>query len=237
MRRDDPTPARQDPLFDQFARLVCRPYLMAMHAVRWEGLENMPRTGPVIVAANHQSFYDPVLISTAVPRRINYMAVRYFYDSPVVGRLMRLAGCVPVDQEAHISTAYGKLLRLLRAGRACGIFPEGGRSTDGLVQAPWPGVGALVLASGAPVVPVTIHGAYHAWPWRNRLPFPSPIQVRFGKAMRFGPPQRRQDHARRDEISREIMLAICDGLEALGQPGPAEAGRRSVRAGLRDTRL
>ena len=78
-----------NPLFDQFSRLVCFPYLALAHRVKWYGAEHVPTSGPAIIAANHQSFYDPVIVSMAVPRRVMYLAWERYVRFPVLGFLMR----------------------------------------------------------------------------------------------------------------------------------------------------
>jgi len=229
MRPDDVAPQFGNPKFDQFARFFLYPSFLLAHRIRWQGAQNVPRTGGVIIAANHQSFYDPVIITMAAQRRIIYMGLDKYFAYPLLGTLMRAFDCIPVDQSARTSVAYARLVRMLRDGRLCGIFPEGGITLDGFVHAPWPGVGALVLDSGAPVVPVTIYGASRAWPRHRALPCPAPIQMCFGTPMTFDISCPAQNaHARRAAIARQVMLRVCDGFEKLGRPDMAETSRANV---------
>jgi 1-acyl-sn-glycerol-3-phosphate acyltransferase len=224
------TTSREVPWLDRFARVVTYPWFRIVHAVRWFGPGNIPRRGPVLMAANHQSFYDPVIVSLTAGRRITYMGLKRFFGYPVLGGLMRRFGCVPVPEHPRTATAYRELLRALREGAACGIFPEGGRSADGLVGSPRPGVGALALAGEAPVVPVTIHGAYRAWPIGRHLPRAGRIEVLFGRPMRFT--TKGQDRPipreRRAEVSKEIMLRIAEGFAVLGREDVAERSRARI---------
>ena len=77
-------------------QLLGVPYFSILHSLRWRGQRNVPRRGPVIIAANHQSYYDPVMVTIAANRWITYMGHRRFFHYPVLGRLMRMSGCLPV---------------------------------------------------------------------------------------------------------------------------------------------
>ena len=221
-----------NPLADRLSRIVCYPYFALVHRFHWEGQEHIPRTGAVLFAANHQSFYDPVLLSLASGRRIVYLAMQYYFRYPVLGRLMRFYDAVPVRAESPGPSAYGQMVRALRRGRACGIFPEGGRSPDGLPCPHRPGLGAMALRTGAPIVPVTIWGAHRAWPPWRALPRPGHIRMLFQKPVEPGElVGGRLSNARqaREEVTRAVMHRIVDGLEKLGYPRSARAARRRLR--------
>jgi len=210
---------------DRAGRPLVGAYFAVAHRLRWRGRENVPPTGPAILAANHQSFYDPVVISLAAGRPVVFLGDLYYYRMPVVGHLMRLFGTVPVEVGSAGPGAFRSMVRALRRGHTCGIFPEGGRSPDGLIARPRPGAAALALRTGAPLVPVTLSGAYAAWPLTRKLPRPAPIAVRFGEPMRpEGPSTRR----RRREVLIELMLRIADGFRELGRPELARRSRRRV---------
>jgi 1-acyl-sn-glycerol-3-phosphate acyltransferase len=182
----------------------------------------------VIFAANHQSYYDPVVISLAAGRRIIYMGLKRFFEVPLLGALMRAYGCLPVREGSRVPRAYARMIRLLRRGSACGIFPEGARTTDGLPQPPNPGVGGLALATGAPVVPVTLLGLHRVWPVGRRLPRPGPVLIRFGEPLRFGADREgSRDAGRRREVARVVMRKIVEGFGSLCRPRLA---RRSMDA-------
>ena len=201
-------------LADQFARRLFYPCFALAHRLRWRGAERVPQSGPAIIAANHQSFYDPVLIGIAVPRRIVYMALARYFGGRVLGPLMQFCEALPVDESGSVPNAYRGMLKALRGRRLCGIFPEGRRTTDGRPRSPRPGVGALALATGAPVIPVSIRGAYHAWPPHRLLPRPGSIELLFGYPLHF--PKDREasrDARRRRETARRIMNRIVEGLD------------------------
>ena len=197
------------------ARIVWRPHV--------EGLDNLPLTGPVIVASNHLSFIDSVVIPVLSPRKVVFLAKEdYFTGTGVRGALMRgwfeALGTVPVDRD-DTKSALGALdvaLEVLARGDAFGIYPEGARSRDGRLYRGRTGVAHLALSSGAPVVPVGLIGTEKLQPIDARIPRLAKITVRFGRPIDFtgrfdGVPLGR---ARR-EATDDIMAAIH---ELTGQP-------------------
>ncbi len=224
--------ASDNPWTDRLARALFFPYFAAMHRFRWYGAENVPREGPAILAANHQSWYDPVLISMAASRRVIFLGWDYFCNMPVLGTLMRLAGTIPIDLDGPEPTALARMVRALQEGHVCGIFPEGGRTHDGLLEEPKEGAATLALRTGAPLVPVTICGAYGAWGRGRPLPRPAPISLCFGEPLHV---RRRVDapkatpHERRREVTFELMSRIADGFARLGRPDVARACHERLR--------
>ncbi|SES14995.1 lysophospholipid acyltransferase family protein [Lentzea albida] len=166
------------------ARLVYRPVV--------EGLENIPTDGPVILAANHLSFIDSVVIPMVVPRRVSFLAkAEYFTGTGLKGSLSRWffssLGHVPVhrgkgrDARAALDTAA----EILARGDAFAIYPEGTRSLDGMLHRGRTGVARMALESGAPVIPVGIIGTDKVQPVGSRFPKIVPVTVRFGEPLDF----------------------------------------------------
>jgi len=197
------------------AKLVWRP--------RIEGLHNIPESGPVIVASNHLSFADSMVIPIVVPRKVVFLAKEdYFTGTGVKGALVRGwfegIGMVPVDRD-DTRSALASLdiaLDVLGRGEAFGIYPEGARSRDGRLYRGRTGVAHLALTSGAPVVPVGLVGTERLQPVGATVPRLARVTIRFGTPIDFtgrfdGVPLGR---ARR-EATDEVMAAI----QALsGQP-------------------
>jgi 1-acyl-sn-glycerol-3-phosphate acyltransferase len=191
------------------ARAVWRPTV--------EGLDNVPPTGPVIVASNHLSFADSLVIPIVAPRKVVFLAkADYFTGTGVKGALSRGwfngIGMVPVDRDDTRAaiTSLDTALAVLRRGEAFGIYPEGTRSRDGRLYRGRTGVGHLALTSGAPVVPVGLEGTQHLQPVGSRVPRLARVTVRFGQPLHFagrydGVPLGR---ARR-EVTDEVMAAIA----------------------------
>jgi len=221
-----------NPWIDRLARGLFFPYFAVMHRFRWQGAENVPRSGPAILAANHQSWYDPVLIGLAAGRRVTFLGWDYFCNMPVLGALMRLAGTVPVDLDRPEPSALARMIRALEDGHLCGIFPEAGRTHDGLLEKPKEGAAALALRTGTPLIPVTICGAYRAWGRGHPLPRPTPISLCFGAPLRVSRPAdgtRADLHERRRELTFELMSSIADGFGRLGRADLAGACQERLR--------
>jgi 1-acyl-sn-glycerol-3-phosphate acyltransferase len=173
-----------------------------------QGRRHVPRTGPVILAANHLSFLDSIVIPLLAPRPISFLAkAEYFRRGRISRPLFTALAAVPVERGGHraaqesLQTALG----VLTAGGAFGIHPEGSRSRDGRLYRGRTGVAWLALASGAPVVPVAVLGTDRVQPVGRMLPRPGRIEVRFGPPMVFD--EERGGRARR-RVTDEIMAAI-----------------------------
>lgn len=172
------------------------------------GAENMIEEGPCIIAANHCSFFDPPLAGIASRRAIHFLARKTLLDWPVMGRLMPDWNVIPVDPKNAERSALMGIIRVIRAGGAALVFPEGTRSRDGQPQAARPGVGMIVAKTGAPVVPVRIFGSFEAFPRDRKTPHRVPITVVVGKPLYFPP----EDLASRDayqKTSDRIMDAVA----------------------------
>jgi cytidylate kinase len=165
---------------------VLRGIARSILRIRFEGDEDLPRTGPLIVAANHASSADPVLIgaflNAKLGRPVNWLGKRELLEFPLTGWAFRIAGIHPVDREAADLDAFRTAMRILEAGQVLAVFPEGTRSRDGALQPVREGVGMLALRSGAAVLPVAVVDSDLAWPRGRLLPrFGSRVSVRFGR--------------------------------------------------------
>ncbi|HUA07742.1 MAG TPA: lysophospholipid acyltransferase family protein [Candidatus Acidoferrales bacterium] len=167
--------------------------------LRAYGTENVPMTGPLVVACNHVSNLDPPLMGSCCPRRISYMAKKELFAIPVLGPAIAAVGAYPVDREGSARAAIKKSLEILTAGGCVGIFPEGGRNMHGDKEAR---TGAALLASlaHAPVVPVYIGGSGQA----ARL---HQIKVAFGKPL-WLPQDRKATREDLAKFTEDVMAAI-----------------------------
>ena len=190
------------------------------------GLKHVPRTGGVILASNHLSFVDSVVIPVVVPRNVVFLAKSDYFDGTGLRGAMQRAwfvglGMLPVDRD-DTRAAIASLdvaLEVLGRGEAFGIYPEGTRSRDGRLYRGRTGVAHLALTAGVPVVPVGLVGTERVQPVGSRLPRVVPLTVAFGPpiqvAGRFdGVPLGR---ARR-LLTDEVMTAIAglSGQEPAG---------------------
>ena len=129
--------------------------------MRAYGTENVPKTGPLIVACNHVSYFDPPVLGTTCPRRISYMAKEELFRIPVLGPAIRAVGAYPVDREGSATSAIKRSVEVLRQGGVIGIFPEGGRARGDQSEARG-GVALLASLGKAPVVPARLVGTDQA---------------------------------------------------------------------------
>jgi 1-acyl-sn-glycerol-3-phosphate acyltransferase len=175
-----------------------------------EGAENIPGTGPVIMAGNHVTFIDSMFLSLVVDREVFFIGKdEYVTGKGLKGRAMawffRFAGMVPVDRDGgHGGVAAlmtGK--RILEEGRMFGIYPEGTRSPDGRLYRGRTGIARLTLMTGAPVVPFAMIGTERIQPTGSGMPRISRFAVRFGQPLEFA----RYEGMDRD---RYVLRAVTD---------------------------
>lgn len=165
--------------------------LAGLTRVRVEGaIDDIPRSGPVIVAANHSSNLDvPVLGSSLMPklgRRLQWLGKRELFDWPFIGWIARNGGVHAVERGAADVEAFRIATRILEEGHALFVFPEGTRSRDGSLGEGRDGVAVLALRTGAPIVPVGVSGSYERWPRGQKLPRPGGrVTVRIGSPFRL----------------------------------------------------
>ncbi len=176
------------------------------------GAENIIEEGPAIIAANHASFLDPPLAGIACQRAIHYLARKSLLDWPIMGPLMPEWNVIPVDPKNAERSALMGIIRVIRAGGAALIFPEGTRSKDGNLQPAQPGVGMIVAKTGAPVVPMRIHGSFEAFPRDRKFPRCVSITVVVGKPLYFS-----ADGLADRESYQKTSDRIMDAVAALGK--------------------
>jgi 1-acyl-sn-glycerol-3-phosphate acyltransferase len=180
------------------------------------GSKNVPRTGPVVLAANHLSVVDSFLIPLLTPRRVSFLAKQEYFagGSPKKWAVRTLlTGLdvigVPRDGFRAAQQALEIAKNVLDNGGAFGIHPEGSRSRDGRLYRGHTGVAWLALATGAPVVPVAVQGTDRIQPVGTRIPRPGKVRVKFGEPLRFTQPPDTRPGPARKKVTEEIMAAIA----------------------------
>lgn len=169
-------------------RGLVRLFLKLAYRIRVEGAEHVPRGGPIIYVANHQSHFDPCIVGVLVgDRPLSGMARSTLFRNPLLAWIMRSIGVISLDQSKGDAGAFKAALQELAAGRCVLIFPEGSRTPDGAVHEFQPGAALLIKRSGAPVVPVALEGAFDIWPIGTPLPkLTGRLAVRAAPAMAAG---------------------------------------------------
>jgi 1-acyl-sn-glycerol-3-phosphate acyltransferase len=170
----------------------------------------MIQSGPAILAMNHQSYLDPLLAGTTSDRAIYFLARRTLLDAPTLGWLLPKLNVIPVNQEGVDRSAIKAVIRILNAGHAVLIFPEGSRTLDGNLQPAEPGLGLMIAKTLAPVVPMRIFGAHEALPRGGGGLHFVPITIVIGEpisftAADFGLPGKKLYQ----QLSQRVMDAIA----------------------------
>ncbi len=150
------------------------------YGARFTGQENVPRSGSLLVVANHQSHLDPPIMGCGFPRRLNYMARKDLFGFAPFRWLIQSFDAIPVDRHASPIAGVRETLRRLSRGEAVLMFPEGTRTLDGEIGTFMPGFAMIAVRSGAAVQPAAIEGAFDVWPRRNRFPWRGTIHIHFG---------------------------------------------------------
>jgi 1-acyl-sn-glycerol-3-phosphate acyltransferase len=198
--------------FYAVVRLFFKVIFFFYHRVSVKWTEPLPENRNVIIACNHCSNLDPLIVGIAFPRRLRYFAKEELFHPIFFGRIIKILGAVPVSREnnAAAAAALKGLLKFLRDGSDILIFPEGSRSSDGKLQPLESGVGLVASHSQAPILPAFIKGSYDAMPSGSAMVKPVKITITFGNLIVFDP------ETYKEKSSREkIMAALTDSFKAL----------------------
>lgn len=191
------------------ARFIWRPVV--------EGRDNVPAEGPLLIASNHLSFIDSMVIPLVAPRRVVFLAKAEYFTATdprgrAIGRFFAALGAIPVQRGSGRAAQAGldSALEVLSRGEGFGIYPEGTRSRDGRLYRGRTGVAWLALTAGCPVVPVGLVGTDRIQPVGARMPRVRRVTVRFGTPLDFSElhGQARSGKARR-EVTDQVMDAIA----------------------------
>ncbi|HEY7182571.1 MAG TPA: lysophospholipid acyltransferase family protein [Blastocatellia bacterium] len=198
------------------ARLIVYPLFRILFSAEHHGVENVPEEGAVIIAGNHPSYLDPVLIGLPIRRKIRFMAWDALFKIPLLGRIIKAAGAFPVDlRKGRGEAAYRQALRVLESGEALGVFPEGQRSDQATMGDLRGGVARLAVETGAPIVPVTIGGATRAWPKWKLLPRSAKIVVRYHEPIRLSEEERAANRDNREfqrQVTERVAMSVNRSL-------------------------
>jgi 1-acyl-sn-glycerol-3-phosphate acyltransferase len=160
-------------------RMLLRGTVTAWLKVRVFDRRFEPAAGSAVYICNHQSFMDPILMSYALRRPMNYMARDTLFHNPVFRRMIESVNAFPVRRGRTDLTAMKEAMRRLKAGHQVVLFAEGTRTLDGRIGHFLPGVALLAQRTADWTVPVVIDGAFEAWPRTQLLPGPGNVVVRY----------------------------------------------------------
>jgi len=190
----------------------------------------MIEEGPLILASNHQSYFDPPLVGICSRRGIYYLARKTLLQIPLLGKLLPHINVILVDRDGNDMSALKTVIRTVKSGNGVVLFPEGTRSPDGTLQKGKAGIGLVIAKTGAPVQPMRIFGSHEAFPKGSGKITACPITVVVGEPIRFTPRELDpasyggDERALYQQLSDRVMEAIA-GLqlpESLPTASPAE---------------
>ncbi len=170
----------------RFCRFILICLFKLLFHLKVTGHENIPRSGPVIIAANHASFLDPPLIGVALKRDVYFLARESLFKIWGFGWLIRKTHAFPIKRGVFDTAGLRTVFNLLSSEKVLLLFPEGTRSWDGSLQEPHAGVGMIAYKMKVPVVPVLITGSYSAWSRSSKMIKIVPVSVRFGRPIPLG---------------------------------------------------
>jgi 1-acyl-sn-glycerol-3-phosphate acyltransferase len=193
-----------------FARAGLAPLYRLLYPVRVEGAEHIPVDGPAILASNHISFFDTVVLMFSMDRGTRFIGKAEYMDSWKTRYLFPALGMIPIERQAgrQAMAALNTGANALRRGELLAIYPEGTRSRDGRLHRGHTGVAELALMTGAPIVPIGLVGTDRIQPIGAR--FPRPFRravIRIGQPLHpadYGGPKRRRRH----QMTGDLMEAI-----------------------------
>ena len=159
-----------------------RPFLYIGSRIFWrlefKGVENIPKTGGLIIAANHQTYCDPFWLGIPIKRPVRYLAWSEAFSWPVVGKAIELLGAWPLQVEGSDPAAIRRSLTWLRDSGVIVIFPEGGRGNpDGSMIRMKAGALRIALEAEVPILPVTIRGGHRVWSSDKWVPRPRKVEI------------------------------------------------------------
>jgi len=197
-------------LFYGFVKSTMWLILKTFFRLRVHGAGNLPREGGVLVASNHQSYLDPVIVTVAFRRPIAFMARDTLFKNPLFGRLISALNAFPVRRHSADIGAMREAVHRLQSGNVLLVFPESERTHDGRIGEMRGGPVILAHRAGAPIVPVVIKGAFEAWPRTRKLP-------RFRRlSITCGPPIPPPADGKRESHER-VLQQLQQSFEALGR--------------------
>jgi 1-acyl-sn-glycerol-3-phosphate acyltransferase len=200
---------------------------------RWKivGIENVPRTGAVIFACNHASYIDPPLGWAAIwgYRKMYGVAKAELWKRPSLAYILNCMSAIPVRRHTADRAMLRRCLEVLACGETVGIFPEGTRTYDGLLNPAEPGLGLLYQKTQAPIVPLCLIGNYEMLPRKAKRLKRVPLIVAFGKPLEF------DKSASREEIGAAAMREIARLMTENGRPMEPPAPERAALLPKEDT--
>ena len=192
--------------------------------------ERMIEEGPLILASNHQSYFDPPLVGICSRRGVYYLARKTLLQIPLLGRLLPHINVILVDRDGNDMSALKAVIRTVKSGNGVVLFPEGTRSPDGTLQPGKAGIGLVIAKTKAPVQPVRIFGSHEAFPKGSEKITACPITVVLGEPIRFTPRELDPASFHGDEraLYQHLSDRVMEAIAALQLPEGTPASPSSL---------
>ena len=169
-------------MFYSIAKFIGWILIKLFWRVEIKGIDNVPKEGSLIVAANHTSNLDPIILGITMNRKMHFIAKKEVFGNFIGNFICRKLNAFPVDRGKIDIKALKNAINILQKKEVLGIFPEGARSSNGELQDFKVGIIKIAIKTGAPILPVGIIGTYKIYPRGNKIPnfFKHKIIVRYG---------------------------------------------------------
>ena len=216
-------------IFLEAVRFILRRLGYAYFRIEVTGQENIPTHGGAIIASNHPSLLDGLLLQGISPRPVRFLVAEDFYNHIFMKMLFKAFECIPVFRtKTHNGDALGAAVSALKDGDLIGIYPEGTTYFRGSMQEMKSGVALLALKTGLPVIPMAIDGAYEAFPEEAKVPSAGLIRIRFDSPVTFE--KVLLDQIPNEEVVRareDIRSRILETIRSVSAQNISVEGRRS----------
>ncbi|WP_142826467.1 lysophospholipid acyltransferase family protein [Planococcus soli] len=180
-----------------FGKGLVKTVLSPLYRFEIIGAENFPKEGGILLCSNHIHALDPPVVGMTAPRTVHFMAKEELFNAPILGPILPKVNAFPVKRGMSDREALRTALKILKNGDVVGLFPEGTRSTDGVLKKGLSGAGFFALRGNADVMPCAIIGPYKAF---------RKVKVVYGEPIRMAPFRERK--ASVDEVTEAIMSSI-----------------------------
>ncbi|ANU13402.1 1-acyl-sn-glycerol-3-phosphate acyltransferase [Planococcus donghaensis MPA1U2] len=180
-----------------FGKGLVKTVLSPLYRFEVIGKENFPKDGGILLCSNHINALDPPVVGMTAPRTVHFMAKEELFNAPILGSILPKVNAFPVKRGMSDREALRTALKILKNGDVVGLFPEGTRSTDGVLKKGLSGAGFFALRGNADVMPCAIIGPYKAF---------RKVQVVYGEPILMAPFRERKASA--EEVTEVIMASI-----------------------------
>jgi 1-acyl-sn-glycerol-3-phosphate acyltransferase len=186
------------------AKAICWLLMKVFWQMKVIGMDNIPKKGGLIIASNHVSYLDPIVIGTSIKRKISFIAKKEVFNNIFSNFVIKKLNAFPVDREKIDILALKKVINLLQKGKVLGLFPEGTRSLNGELQELKLGVIKIAMKTGVPIVPVNIIGTHKIYPHGKIFP----VLFKYKIIVHYGIPQYFDKHKIKDKIYQKESLNL-----------------------------